>query len=125
MGSFAGCAGQRCMAASVLLLIGDNIDLLNAVLKKAFEIKPGQNQGQMGPLIDSISFHKVTNYIKQAEEGGSQILLDGRTWSSKINWIGPTILLHSDPKAPAMTDEIFGPVLSVYTCSSWDEAIQI
>ena len=61
---------------------------------------------------------------------GSKVLVDGRTWKSpsnnaKTNWIGPTILLHNNPNVPAMTDEIFGPVLSVYICSSWEEALTI
>merc|ERR1740139_411271 len=84
----------------------------------------------MGPLIDSISYQKVCKYIKSSEELGSKILLDGRTWSNNIqnrknNWIGPTILLHNKPTIPAMTEEIFGPVLSVYICSSWEEALKI
>ena len=131
--SFAGCTGQRCMAASVLLLVQPkNNELLDLIIQKASQINPGQSAGEMGPLIDYTSYQKVCKYIKQSEQLGSKILLDGRTWSSqhnipgnKRNWIGPTIILHQIPNAPAMTDEIFGPVLSVYVCSSWEEAIVI
>jgi len=128
--SFAGCAGQRCMAASVLLLAGDNSPLLQAVAEKAKTIRPGQEMGEMGPVIDELSYQKIINYIAEAENRGSKVLVDGRSWSELNSqrggfWIGPTVLHHSDPAVPAMTEEIFGPVLSVYTCSTWDQAIDI
>ena len=140
--SFAGCAGQRCMAASVLLLVGSNPHLqeglLNAVIEKTRQIQPGTGPGQMGPVIDHISHKKIMSYIKDAEEkDGAEILLDGRKWSDECEslefisqnkdgpWIGPTIIRHKSPDDRAMKEEIFGPVLSVYTVSSWREAIEI
>lgn len=127
--SYAGCAGQRCMAASVLLLVGnEQDDLLQKIVEKAGCIKPGTESGQIGAVIDSASHEKILKYITEAEKGGAKILLDGRTWSSKRNhgnWIGPTVILHSSPDDAAMKDEIFGPVLSVYKASSWSEAIAI
>jgi len=128
--SFAGCAGQRCMAASVLLLVEDNPALLNAVIEKASQIQPGQQERQMGPVIDLQSFHKIQKYItKSVQQNGAKIMLDGRSWSTckdrKGYWIGPTVLLHKQSDAPAMVEEIFGPVLNVYICNSWAEAIDI
>eukprot|EP00560_Eucampia_antarctica_P001276 CAMPEP_0197834756 /NCGR_PEP_ID=MMETSP1437-20131217/23575_1 /TAXON_ID=49252 ORGANISM="Eucampia antarctica, Strain CCMP1452" /NCGR_SAMPLE_ID=MMETSP1437 /ASSEMBLY_ACC=CAM_ASM_001096 /LENGTH=351 /DNA_ID=CAMNT_0043439691 /DNA_START=592 /DNA_END=1647 /DNA_ORIENTATION=- len=127
--SYAGCAGQRCMAASVLLLVGNTQQkLLYNILKEAINIKPGTEPGQMGAVIDNASYKKILKYIDEAEEGGAKILLDGRTWSSKQktgNWIGPTVILHSSSDDAAMKEEIFGPVLSVYHVASWDEAIAI
>jgi malonate-semialdehyde dehydrogenase (acetylating)/methylmalonate-semialdehyde dehydrogenase len=125
--SFAGCAGQRCMAASVLLVVGDNPALLETIVETAKAIAPGPGPGQMGPVIDKRSYDKIHAYIADAVDNcGAKLVLDGRGWKSENgNWIGPTILLHSSPKDKAMCEEVFGPVLSVYQCSSWEEAIQI
>jgi len=132
--SFAGCAGQRCMAASVLLLVGvgANVqkqeDLLKDIIQKSSKIEPGVGSGQMGPVIDGISHKKIMSYIKDAEEkDGAEILLDGRSWAESKggSWIGPTIIRHKSPDDKAMKEEIFGPVLSVYSVSSWKEAIEI
>ena len=89
----------------------------------------------MGPVIDTASLHKVVSYIESAEKDGAKLLLDGRSWtteqhhpqlaSSGGNWIGPTIVLHQSSADQALRDEIFGPVLSVYVCDTWDEAIAI
>ena len=87
----------------------------------------------MGPVIDSASLQKVVSYIESSEQDGAKLLLDGRSWtkqhphlaSSGGNWIGPTIILHQSSADKALRDEIFGPVLSVYVCDTWDEAIAI
>jgi malonate-semialdehyde dehydrogenase (acetylating)/methylmalonate-semialdehyde dehydrogenase len=133
--SYAGCAGQRCMAASVLLIVGDMEDgaqkaLLDKVVQKASSIKAGTSPGQMGPVIDSQSMAKILSYIEQSESDGAKILLDGRTWieqmdGNKGNFIGPTVILHSNKTDKAMSEEIFGPVLSVYNVATWQEAIEI
>ena len=124
--SFAGCAGQRCMAASVLLLCDAPDDLLDQLVAKTKEIEPGQGPGQMGPVIDAASYAKIIKYIEMAEQDGAKVLLDGRSWKKdEGNWIGPTILLHNSPNDKTMKEEVFGPVLSVYKCKSWEEAIEI
>eukprot|EP00529_Nitzschia_sp_RCC80_P025013 CAMPEP_0113477072 /NCGR_PEP_ID=MMETSP0014_2-20120614/20012_1 /TAXON_ID=2857 /ORGANISM="Nitzschia sp." /LENGTH=536 /DNA_ID=CAMNT_0000370141 /DNA_START=21 /DNA_END=1632 /DNA_ORIENTATION=+ /assembly_acc=CAM_ASM_000159 len=128
--SFAGCAGQRCMAASVLLLIDEQPQLLDTIVSKASAIEPGNGPGQMGPVIDGASLQKIVSYIEAAEKDGAKILLDGRAnekYSSKTdgNWIGPTVILHTSSTDKSMREEIFGPVLSVYVASSWEEAIEI
>ena len=132
--SYAGCAGQRCMAASVLLLAGEGPkqdELLKKVLEKAAKIDPGTGPGQMGPVIDAASHKKILGYIEAAENGGAEILLDGRKWLDMPMakeggcWIGPTVIKHSSPDDATMKEEVFGPVLSVYTVSSWTEAIEI
>ena len=133
--SFAGCAGQRCMAASVLLLVGNDdsvqTELLDKLVEKAGAIQPGTNPGQMGPVVDDASYTKILSYIELAEKDGAKVLLDGRSWKRRKddqtggNWIGPTILFHSSPHDKTMREEVFGPVLSVYKCSSWEEAIEI
>lgn len=126
--SFAGCAGQRCMAASVLLLVGDNHQaLLDAIVAQASAIQAGTGPGQMGPVIDKRSYDKIVGYIEDAVENcGATVLLDGRKWKHDGgNWIGPTILVHKSPNDATMREEVFGPCLSVYKCSSWEEAILI
>lgn len=133
--SYAGCAGQRCMAASVLLIVGAKDGerqnaLLNAVIEKASKIEPGTEPGKMGAVIDEASFKKIISYIEQSEKDGAQILLDGRSWIDKMkgtggNYIGPTVILHNDKADKAMNEEIFGPVLSVYHVATWHDAIEI
>lgn len=124
--SFAGCAGQRCMAASVLLLVGEQQVLLSKLVANANSIEPGCGPGQLGPVIDVASYNKILSYIELAEKDGAKILLDGRSWKKEVgNWVGPTIILHSSPDDVTMKEEVFGPVLSVYVCSSWEEAIAI
>lgn len=125
--SFAGCCGQRCMAASALILVGDCGGLLQSVVDTAGKLKAGQNPGEVGPLIDGIAKDRVLSYINNAEKDGAKILLDGRSWASKENgyWVGPTIILHSSRTDAAICDEIFGPVLSVIQVDTWEEAISI
>jgi methylmalonic acid semialdehyde dehydrogenase len=137
--SFAGCCGQRCMAASVLVLVDNNEEggnpvlneLLDAVVKLSAALKPGQKAGEVGPVIDAGANRRIRQYIDEAESrDGAEVLLDGRDWTGPPgceggNWIGPTILLHKSSKDPAMQDEIFGPVLSVLRVNSWQEAITV
>ena len=124
------------MAASVLLLVGADKNgtqqkaLLDKVIEKAAAIEPGTGPGKMGPVIDEVSMKKILSYIEQSEKEGAQILLDGRSWKSKMedtkgNWIGPTVILHANKTDKAMNEEVFGPVLSVHQVSTWQEAIVI
>lgn len=130
--SFAGCAGQRCMAASVLLLVDEEPEVLDELISKVVELseklQPGQGPGAVGPVIDHASQKRILNYINEAEASGAKILLDGRSWvesQKKGSWIGPTIILHSNKDDRALKEEIFGPVLSVYRVQTREEAIQI
>lgn len=131
--SFAGCAGQRCMAASALILVDDGSSqsdkLLAEVTAVAGKLTAGTAAGQVGPLIDDLSKARVNKYIDEAESrDGATILLDGRGWSKNMtagSWVGPTIIMHKSANDAAMKEEIFGPVLSVFKVSSWEEAIAI
>ncbi|KAJ2998964.1 hypothetical protein HDV02_003802 [Globomyces sp. JEL0801] len=130
--SFSGCSGQRCMAASVLLTIGSQPKLLEAIVKKAEALGPAQSGKNIGPVIDAISRDKIVRYIEESEKGGAKILLDGRKWITRDDlkasggfWVGPTVILHTNKKDSALHDEIFGPVISIYECSSKEEAIEI
>jgi len=146
--SFAGCAGQRCMAASVLLTIGEQPELIAKVVEKARAIVPGQGKGCMGPVIDETALRRVRSYIEHAQRDGAIVLVDGREWAPSPGsvagdlasksasvagtvaggyWIGPTVLQM--PAAlrghAAMTDEIFGPVLCVHAVATATEALAI
>lgn len=125
--SFAGCCGQRCMAASVLVTVGDCKNLVDEIVRVASALQRGQAAGQVGALIDNIAKTRVMSYINESEAGGAQILLDGRSWATAPDgfWMGPTIIKHSNPRDKAVLDEIFGPVLSIVEVDTWQEAIDI
>jgi methylmalonic acid semialdehyde dehydrogenase len=127
--SFTGCAGQRCMAASVLLTVGEQKELLAQIVDKTKKLKAGQKAGEVGPVIDKEAQTRILKYINEAEKAaGCKILVDGRSWSTSQKegwWVGPTIIQHSNATDPAMTDEIFGPVLSVMVVESKEKAVEI
>ncbi|KAJ1562045.1 hypothetical protein HK405_000407, partial [Cladochytrium tenue] len=131
--SFTGCAGQRCMAASVLLLIGPQPALLKRIVEKAAALTPGQSgAAAMGPVIDAAAQERISRYVAEAAgRDGADVLLDGRSWSSAAAtpkggfWVGPTVLLHRSRADRALHDEIFGPLLSVMQVASKEEAIDI
>jgi len=134
--SFAGCAGQRCMAASVLVVVGDNEFhkiMVNAVVERTKVIQAGTAAGTMGPVIDLAAKKRVEWYINNAvEKHKATLLLDGRDpeWSKGApspggHWIGPTIVLHQSAADPAMQEEIFGPLLSIFCVRTATEAMKI
>ena len=125
--SFTGCAGQRCMAASLLLAVGDVDPLVDAIVERARAIRLGDD---MGAIIDRASLSRLENAITTAAAKGAELRLDGRQPPAPAgfghgNWLGPTILDHVDPSMPAATDELFGPVLSIVRVRTLDEALAI
>lgn len=129
MKSFAGCAGQRCMAASVLLTVGQQPQLIAAVVAKAAALRPaGQGLPSMGPVIDQAAVDRITGYINQAERLGAKVLLDGRSWTQQQQrgyWVGPTVILHSNSDDVHLREEIFGPVVSIFQCKDKEHAIAL
>lgn len=135
--SFAGCAGQRCMAASVLVVVGpaDFRDkLIDAVVERTFAISPGTTAGTLGPVIDGAARERIERYLADVDGGkfpGAKVLLDGRNAAWRVgtpaggSWIGPSVLLHQRPGDAALTEEIFGPVLSVIGVATAKEALDI
>lgn len=132
--SFAGAAGQRCMAATVLLVVGDGPvqdAVIQGVVDQTSKLIQGCAPGQLGPVIDQGSKKKIISYIEDSEKGGAKILLDERD-ASKFpfnnkagNWLGPTLILHSNEKDKALHDEIFGPLLSILRVPTWQDAVRI
>ncbi|KAJ1991205.1 aldehyde dehydrogenase (NADP(+)) ald6 [Coemansia spiralis] len=133
--SFTGCAGERCMAASVLLVVGEQPKLISKIVEKAQALVPGsEGTRSMGPVIDQQAIDRIEGAIRHAVDvDGAQLLLDGCSSSAFAScrketggfWIGPTVLQHKSWTDKAMHFEIFGPVLSILQCSSIDEALAI
>ena len=138
--SFTGCAGQRCMAASVLLAVGEpaEIDpLLGRIAKRAAAIRLGS---EMGPVATAAAAERITKAIANAAANGARVVVDGRgrlpdgaegaVGAERVGpaagwWVGPTILDGVDPASEAGCEEIFGPVLSVVRVATLDEALRI
>ncbi len=125
--SFTGCAGQRCMAASVLLAVGNVDSHIERVLKRASSLELGTD---MGALITKKQVEFLTGAIARAEKGGAKVLLDGRNAKppkgmENGNWLGPTILDNIQPGSEPATVELFGPILSIIRCRDVSQALQI
>lgn len=112
--SYSGCAGERCMAASVLLTIGQQKGLIEKIVEMSKEIRPGYKSGEMGPVIDRAALEKIERYIADAKELGAEILVDGRSWKGMQGthpngfWIGPSVILHKNKDDPAMKVSLSG-----------------
>jgi len=122
--SYTGCAGQRCMAASVLVAVGDVDHLIEGIAKRSAEITLGKD---LGPITNQAGVERITGYIDAAEASGAKVLLDGRgqTATDGGYWVGPTLLDHVTPDMPASCEEIFGPVLSIVRVPTLDAAIAL
>jgi malonate-semialdehyde dehydrogenase (acetylating)/methylmalonate-semialdehyde dehydrogenase len=126
-----GCAGQRCLAASVAVAVGDaagafitRIADAAASRKVGFGLDPGV---EMGPVITADSRARIESLIARGEQAGARVVVDGR--SARIDGYGagyfvkPTVLAGLPADSELTTTEIFGPVLSVNGVDSLDEAI--
>jgi malonate-semialdehyde dehydrogenase (acetylating) / methylmalonate-semialdehyde dehydrogenase len=125
--SFTGCAGQRCMAASVLLAVGDVRAHIEKTVKRASSLELGK---QMGAIITKPQAEFLREAIDRAEKAGAKVLLDGRKVKAPAgleggNWIGPTILDDVQPGSEAAKIELFGPILSIVHCKDLSEALKI
>jgi malonate-semialdehyde dehydrogenase (acetylating)/methylmalonate-semialdehyde dehydrogenase len=124
--SKTGCAGQRCMAASAMLAVGDVDPIISQICDEARKVVPGQN---LGAVISKAAKDRIEDYITQAERDGAKILVDGRgaVVDGKENgtYVGPTVIDHVRPEMSVAREEIFGPVISIMRTNSLDEAIAI
>lgn len=125
--SFTGCAGQRCMAASLMLAVGDVDALIEKIKAAARAMEPG---AQMGAIIDKAALAKITGIIERAEKAGAKIVVDGRkTLPPKGyedgNWIAPTVIDHATPDMECARAEIFGPVITIVRVKSVSEAMAL
>lgn len=122
--SFVGCAGQRCMAASVLLAVGDCDHIIEAIRERAAKLVVGRD---VGPVTQAAAVRRITGYIDGAAKAGAKVLVDGRGAKADAGgyWVGPTVLDHVTPEMPAGCEEIFGPVLSIIRVPNLERAIEI
>ncbi len=128
--SSLGNTGQRCLAGSVAVLVGDSPEwFIPRVVEAAKKIKvsAGDESGcGMGPLIDDASVQRVTKAIEVGVEAGAELLLDGR--EAKLlgaGFVGPTIFDNVPHDSALAMEEIFGPVLSILRVDTLDEAIAV
>jgi malonate-semialdehyde dehydrogenase (acetylating)/methylmalonate-semialdehyde dehydrogenase len=131
IGSAFGNTGQRCLAGSVAIAVGDSADWLIPKLKQAAEkvkVAPGNESGVgMGPVIDEASRKRIESFITFGEEDGAKLVLDGRNLPKSAGrapcFIGPTIFDHVRPGMRIAEEEIFGPVLSIMREETLDAAL--
>ena len=128
-----GSAGERCMAISVVVAVGDAADrLMPKVIERArgLSIGPGDADGaEMGPLITEDHRDRVAGYIDTGESEGAEVVLDGRGFKVDGHengfFLGATLLDRVTPDMSVYRDEIFGPVLSVVRAESYEDAIRM
>ncbi len=134
MGAAYGSAGERCMAVSVVVTVGDDTaDRLMALLKPRIEaLKVGaydQSDVEMGPVITPDARDRIKGYIDRGVEEGADLVVDGRDISvggyENGCFVGATVFDKVTPVMKIYTDEIFGPVLSVVRAGSYEEALDL
>lgn len=134
MGAAYGSCGERCMAISVAVCVGDQVaDALIAKLEpqiKALKIGAGTETGlDMGPLVTAAARDKVLGYIDDGVAAGAKVVVDGRGFMVRGNedgfFVGGTLFDHVTPEMRIYKEEIFGPVLCVVRVNSLEEAIKL
>ncbi|RAP34587.1 methylmalonate-semialdehyde dehydrogenase (CoA acylating) [Candidatus Marinamargulisbacteria bacterium SCGC AG-439-L15] len=124
--SMTGCAGQRCMAASVMLGVGEIDPIITQLIDDAKKIRPGI---ELGAIISQSAKDRIEGFIQEAINEGASLILDGRSpkvpGKEKGFYIGPTILDHVTPDMAIAKEEVFGPVLAIIRTTSIEEAIEI
>ena len=132
IGSGFGAAGQRCMAGSVIVTVGEAHD---SVIPKLIEessklaVGNGLNEGtDVGPVISCDARDRINDWIQRAVDDGAELVLDGRNpegGDQKGSYVGPTILDNVKPGDPIVGEEVFGPVLAVVKVDTLEEAIEV
>ncbi|HVN68085.1 MAG TPA: CoA-acylating methylmalonate-semialdehyde dehydrogenase [Candidatus Binatia bacterium] len=129
MGSAFGGAGQRCLAGSVVVAVGDAGDAFAPMLVDAaskLRMGRGADEGvEMGPVVSADAIARIDGYVERARKAGVRVLLEPRAVPSGGWFSAPVIFDHVDPQSELARDEIFGPVLAIVRASSLDEAIAI
>jgi malonate-semialdehyde dehydrogenase (acetylating) / methylmalonate-semialdehyde dehydrogenase len=129
IGSAFGAAGQRCMAGSVVVTVGDAHEQLMGPLieaSRALRVGDGlEESSDVGPVISCAARDRIREWIERGEAAGAKVVLDGRDASGDPNgsYVGPTILDDVTPEMEIAQEEVFGPVLCVISAPTLDEAI--
>ncbi|MBX3066167.1 MAG: CoA-acylating methylmalonate-semialdehyde dehydrogenase [Anaerolineae bacterium] len=132
MGSSYGCAGQRCLAGSVLITVGNiHKQVVDGLAEAASRLRVGYGLNettQMGPVITQQSLKRVHSYLERGQEEGATLILDGRQVKVQDcpdgNFVGPSIFDNANSEMSIVKDEIFGPVLSVMNVPDFDSGIE-
>lgn len=125
-----GSAGQRCMACSAVVVVGDNEQFVKALAKKADELIIGNGMDDevlLTPVIRKEHRDKVLGYIEKGIAEGAELIRDGRKEMSdhgEGNFLGPTIFDHVTPEMTIAKEEIFAPVLSLLRANDLDEGLE-
>jgi malonate-semialdehyde dehydrogenase (acetylating)/methylmalonate-semialdehyde dehydrogenase len=126
-----GSAGERCMAISVVVAVGDVADtLVSAIQERLPKVKVGDGMdpsSEMGPLVTREHRDKVASYLDSGREQGATVVADGRQTAPEGDgfFLGVSLLDDVTPEMDCYRDEIFGPVLSVVRAKTYDEALQL
>jgi malonate-semialdehyde dehydrogenase (acetylating)/methylmalonate-semialdehyde dehydrogenase len=126
LASMAGCTGQRCMAASVLVAVSQTDHILQRLVDRARSVVLGEG---LGPVISREAKERIERYITEAEEAGAKVLLDGRNAVVPGReggfYVGPTVIDHVTPEMRIAQEEVFGPVLVIVRARNVDQALEI
>ena len=124
--SMSGCAGQRCMAASVLMAVGATDHIIQRMVAVMRSIVPGKN---LGPVISREAKQRIESYIAEAESMGAKVLVDGRgtVVPGRENgyYLGPTLIDHVTPDMRIAREEVFGPVMVIIRSENVDDALAV
>jgi malonate-semialdehyde dehydrogenase (acetylating)/methylmalonate-semialdehyde dehydrogenase len=125
-----GSAGERCMAISLLVAVGDVADrLVEAIAERIPAVKVGAGAdpaSEMGPLITEEHRDRVASYVEGAPAEGAKVVVDGREGLPDHGYfLRPSLIDDVEPGTPAYDDEIFGPVLSVTRVDTYQEALRL
>ena len=127
-----GSAGERCMAISAVVAVGDIADdLVTKIAERADKLRTGDGRRgcDMGPLVTAQSRDRVTGYIDAGESAGAKLVVDGRSVTPDADgsgfFVGPTLFDNVTVQMSIYTDEIFGPVLSVLRVDTYEEGVEI
>lgn len=128
-----GCAGQRCLAASIVMLVGKASEIFTEkIVDTAVAKKTGNGlmeEIEMGPVISKESLARIKGLVNNGLDDGAALLLDGRNIAvpggENGNFLGPTILGNVSSESEIYNTEVFGPVLCIINTESLDEAIKL
>jgi malonate-semialdehyde dehydrogenase (acetylating)/methylmalonate-semialdehyde dehydrogenase len=130
-GAAFGAAGQRCMALSVVVLVGESKQWVDEIVEKSAQlvVSAGKDDKDLGPLISKQAKARVERLIQTGIDEGATLRLDGRGCQvagyEEGNFVGPTILDNVTTDMSCYTEEIFGPVLCIMYADTLEEAIKI
>ena len=132
IGASCGAAGQRCMAISVAVFVGEASEWIPEVRDAMAALKPGawdDPEAAYGPVITPQARDRIRGLIQRGVDAGATLLLDGSDCTvpgfPDGNWIGPTLFSDVTPEMDIYREEIFGPVLCAMTVDTLDDAIRL